>query len=370
MGSEPGAGWVFSKAWHSITPSVLVITREKNLGYGDEVPPGLNLLGFDLHPVLVYLKKALPFGTQVYAALWNLAVRRFIATNNENLSARVYHHVTFGSDWLPLAIPRKLAEKTVWGPVGGFTRPSSAFARWMGARGFISFCFRVVVTEFLRRLNRLMNSPNVARILANNPETEKHLKSLGYLNVSVEHHAYVEGLSESRLNGKTRNPVTMVGIGRLVPWKGWTAAVRVISLLPSPFSLVIFGSGRDRKRLQRLIRKLGVETRVTLAGSVPRAKVIHELSFARCLIHPSLHDSSPFAVAEAISLGTPVVGFDLYGTGHLIKMSGMTPAQFVGKFSHQTLADQVLASTAPSFGDSVAIPRLVEVLRRLSTELV
>ena len=43
---------------------------------------------------------------------------------------------------------------------------------------------------------------------------------------------------------------------------------------------------------------------------VPRERLLPEIARAGALVHPSLHDDAPLSVAEALSLGTPVICLD------------------------------------------------------------
>jgi glycosyltransferase involved in cell wall biosynthesis len=72
--------------------------------------------------------------------------------------------------------------------------------------------------------------------------------------------------------------------------------------------LRLLGEGRQAKYLARLCRELGVADRVRFEGWVSRDTVLEALMSADAMIAPSMYEGSGFAVAEAVSLGCPVVG--------------------------------------------------------------
>lgn len=331
-GSEPEAGWQFVRAWASLAREVIVVTRENNVHYESAVEANVQVRGFDLPSLLLKVKKHLPFfGTQIYAFAWHLAVRSYVRQFDLTDQETLFHHVTFGSDWMPCAIPPSLAENTIWGPVGGFTRFQPSVFRWLGLAGSFTYTVRWLLTNLLRRLSLSLNNRHIAVVLANYPDSARNLGRLGYENVEIQHHSYISDswgglfVRESAI----KNPgKVLVGIGRLVPWKGWSVAISALAHLPDSYTLVIVGSGRDRRRLQRLADAKRLGSRVVFQDQLARSEVMQQLASADILVHPSLHDSSPFAVAEAIHLGKPFVVLDKNGSGYLASIAGIEPVVF------------------------------------------
>lgn len=83
--------------------------------------------------------------------------------------------------------------------------------------------------------------------------------------------------------------------------------------------LLVAGSGtgsRQRARAEYLIRREGLEGRVTLAGPVHPS--VDALAAADGLVHLSWHDSFGFAVLEAMACGLPVITTPYVGASELI----------------------------------------------------
>jgi glycosyltransferase involved in cell wall biosynthesis len=101
----------------------------------------------------------------------------------------------------------------------------------------------------------------------------------------------------------------VVFAGRLIPWKAVGLAVNTMAYVSNADAVLhIYGDGPDRRRLERRIRKKGLESRVQIHGLVSRPRLHAAIASARVLLHPALHEEGGMVVAEAMSLGTPVVG--------------------------------------------------------------
>lgn len=109
----------------------------------------------------------------------------------------------------------------------------------------------------------------------------------------------------------TDEPTPVVlSVGRFSRAKDYPTLLRAFALLRSRRAcrLVIFGDGRQRPRLERLVRRLGVSDSVDLPGFV--ANPYPYAARARVFVLSSLWEGSPNALAEALALGTPVVATD------------------------------------------------------------
>ncbi|WP_366782765.1 glycosyltransferase [Williamsia sp.] len=134
--------------------------------------------------------------------------------------------------------------------------------------------------------------------------------------------------------------------GRLLEWKGITVALQSLKIASdADWRLSIYGDGPDRHRFQREAREFGVAGRVSFHGVVPRGDLMSALSTADALLFPSFHDSGPWVVAEAYSLGIPVLCFPqggasvlAGGNAHIIDVSNPTQsiADIIGGLSRMS----------------------------------
>jgi glycosyltransferase involved in cell wall biosynthesis len=188
-----------------------------------------------------------------------------------------------------------------------------------------------------------------------------------------------ESLSQqARLRGK---PITVIrNGGTLPPTPAGTAAVsgrivssgrlerykghhRVIEALPHVMRyvpnahLLVLGTGPYEAKLRALARRLGVVDRVTITHLPPAdregmARILAESSVVAAL---SDYEAHPVAVMEALSVGRPVVGYDIAGIGELVSegwVRGVTP----GAPAIDVARSLVEAMSAPSLVDPAKLP--------------
>ena len=118
------------------------------------------------------------------------------------------------------------------------------------------------------------------------------------------------GIGSTGLTGGPREP-TVVGIGRLVPQKGFDillkAFAHAIRLDPN-WRLVLFGDGPERERLLALAEHLKIRDRVSFPGIV--RDVQKELVKASIFVLSSRFEGFPNALLEAMSAGCGVISTD------------------------------------------------------------
>jgi glycosyltransferase involved in cell wall biosynthesis len=101
----------------------------------------------------------------------------------------------------------------------------------------------------------------------------------------------------------------LLGVGRVEPRKGFSAAVEALTALPSAATLRIAGpdDGTQTAQLLAMCEQLGVADRVEI-GPVPRAELHHVYAAADVFVFTSAW-REPFGLPpiEAMACGTPVV---------------------------------------------------------------
>jgi glycosyltransferase involved in cell wall biosynthesis len=106
----------------------------------------------------------------------------------------------------------------------------------------------------------------------------------------------------------------IVGVGRLVEYKGFDRLVRCCASLRDegvPFTCEIVGEGSQRERLARLVANLGLEQSVLLSGPRSRSEVLELLKAADVFVfcgRPELGQYGlPNVLLEAMACGAAVV---------------------------------------------------------------
>ena len=134
------------------------------------------------------------------------------------------------------------------------------------------------------------------------------------LNHNVFHPQPI-GDARSRLNQPSDRRL-IVGVGRLVPVKGWELLIDACGVLHRKgrrFACVIVGGGELQGALRRRIENLGLEQVVTLAGARPQSELADWYRAADVVALTSLSEGIPNVLLEAMSCGTRWVATDVGG---------------------------------------------------------
>ena len=325
-GSEPGVGWHWALQM-SRFHDIWVLTRANNrpaieqARLTPEQQRHLHWVYFDLPPWARFWKKGAR-GVQLYYYLWQLAVWRRGARLHREIVFDLLHHVTFGKYWVPSFLAF-LPIKSILGPLGGgestppalvgtISRPGQRFelARNL-ARGLAHL--GLPTRAIMRRANV---------VLATTEETKKRLERLGASRVMVEAQL---GMDDEQLEFfarfplRTEKPFRLISIGRLLPWKGFhlglEAFARFYRLCPDSEYWIV-SSGPEAGAWKQLAQDLGIASRVTFWGRLPKLTDVYEkLAQADVLVHPALHEAFGNVCLEALAAGRPVICLDTGGPG-------------------------------------------------------
>jgi glycosyltransferase involved in cell wall biosynthesis len=315
QGSEPGAGWAWSRMLARLGET-WVITRANNR-------PGIEaaMRSLDLKDRARYVYVDLPRwarfwkrgqrGVRLYYLLWQISALKVARRLQQAQPFDLVWHVTLANVWLGSVGPF-VGAPFLYGPVGG-GNDSCLDPRIVGMRGAFSEIVRAMAVGLGRYVNPLSRSSwrRAVMILANNGDTVRWLparvrpKATVFPNVALDDLPSREQARDSRR--------TAVFAGRLLHWKGGALAVQTMRYLPD-WELVIFGIGPDKARMRRLAEELGVANRVTFRGWVSRDDLLKFMSVhADVLLLPSLHDQAPWIVGEALTMGVPAICVDRGG---------------------------------------------------------
>lgn len=103
--------------------------------------------------------------------------------------------------------------------------------------------------------------------------------------------------------------------GRLESLKNIDRLIDVYSALPADIKegnvFYIAGSGTQESRLKEYVRSKGLHGQVVFLGSVDNDRILELDSTKRILMMASSHEGFPTAIAEALSVGVPVVTTDV-----------------------------------------------------------
>jgi glycosyltransferase involved in cell wall biosynthesis len=126
----------------------------------------------------------------------------------------------------------------------------------------------------------------------------------------------------------TKDHFRVLGVGRLIPKKGFDILVRACAILHQqrvPFEAVIVAEGGEHeKEIRRLITVNGLEKNVLLPGPMSQSQLFDEYRKASAFCLPCRvlengdRDGIPNVLMEAMAVGVPVVSTPISGIPELI----------------------------------------------------
>jgi glycosyltransferase involved in cell wall biosynthesis len=257
---------------------------------------------------------------------WQRRAMRRALELDRSVGFDVVHHATISTVWTRVgvaAVPKPL----VWGPVGGGVEPPLPLLPELGFLGLLDDAARVASRRLLAMLPSMRNTARSAVVvLAQNRQIVPRLRTSA--SVLVLPNATAVDVRDVRPEGDRTHDIVLVG--RIVAWKGGHLAIRAMRHVSDPRAILrLYGEGPDRPRLERVARRWGVSDRVRFEDWIPRDALLPRVARAGVLLHPSLHDDAALCVAEALSLGTPVVCLDHGGPAEVVRRWSASPAQLV-----------------------------------------
>ena len=127
-------------------------------------------------------------------------------------------------------------------------------------------------------------------------------------------------------NQKPTTPYRFLYVGQLIHRKGVDRLLRALSeLRDDNWQLDIVGAGVQKKPLQRLAQRLGIEHQVSWHGAVRSEALSSYYSTADCLVLPSRWDGWGMTVNEALRYGCDILASDACGAASAVPLSGQLP---------------------------------------------
>lgn len=313
--------------------------------------------------------------------MWLPGARREIGRILKKHKVDLIVQNTFHSVWMPLYAGRT-SIPVIKGPIGGAERIPPGFSRYLG-RGALWEKIRALIMRmgrFLPPVRRAARRPDIL-FLSNEsnrsffpPEKQKSIRIVPANSMEDSLRIQREGEQEARkgdgeIYPRTwdgRSPLRLLYMGICEPRRGlpllWEALSEASASVSSPsvsshvsphslrhssprslahslastsfsssispsedeksmpdWHLDIAGGGFFAEEWTRMVKRAGLEKRITchgFKGGAARDELFRQAHF---LVFPSLRDSGGTALLEAVERGLPVLTFDLGGPGEIAR---------------------------------------------------
>lgn len=123
-------------------------------------------------------------------------------------------------------------------------------------------------------------------------------------------------------NKSNDNTTEIVYIGSLLPVKGVEYLIEAINILHQThpkISLTIVGDGSNRRSLEQIVKKHGLEQNIIFTGKISHEDVPNRLNSNDIFVLPSISEGMPNVLLEAMAAGLPIVATNVGGIPDIVK---------------------------------------------------
>lgn len=145
--------------------------------------------------------------------------------------------------------------------------------------------------------------------------TEFQKSKLIDLNLPCEKIVLKTNMVETILNPIKSEKKGFLYVGRLEECKGFGVLLDILKILDEKYTFTIIGSGPMEDEVRRIKKK-----NIIYLGKIAHSETLKYIVCAKYLIQPSLwYETFGLTILEAMTLGTPVIGFDIGTRSEFIK---------------------------------------------------
>ncbi|HUX65891.1 MAG TPA: glycosyltransferase [Terriglobales bacterium] len=234
---------------------------------------------------------------------------------------RALAELAAASDLLHFHLPFPLAEAAALRLVKRGPWVATLHAEVVGHAGWMRWAQRRITERFLRRVDAIVvSSASSSQVATLRP----HQARVRVIPFGFDLAPFLAAPAAPGARRGRGEPPVVVFLGRLVAYKGVEVLLRAAQALPARIHII--GDGRERPRLERLARELGLGGRATFFGHLPDAELPARLRAADIFALPSCTQAETFGVAqvEAMATGLPVVNTALATGTDWVSAHGLT----------------------------------------------
>ncbi len=223
-----------------------------------------------------------------------------------------------GSDLLTIRALRTILDSQSPDIVHGHGAKGAAYARLLGRRmkarivftphgGILHFSTSTLIGRIYITLERLLRRWTSGAIFESEFARQAYLRKIG--PITFPDCVVYNGLHKCEYDRLLRRDAEydFVFVGELRSLKGIYELIEATAAIRQerPVSLLMAGAGGEEAILRARIDELGVADSISLTPPIYPAT--EAFARGRCVVAPSLHESFPYIVLEALAAGVPVV---------------------------------------------------------------
>lgn len=172
--------------------------------------------------------------------------------------------------------------------------------------------YKILLRRFIYNLNTHIVAVSEEIRIQYKTSFNIYSKKIFVLNNSV----YIDKRPDSVKRNKW-----IVTVAALEHWKGIDILIETFNTIHHDipdYRLIIIGDGSLRGELIEMVKRFGIEDKVSFLGSIPFTKVLSYLSIAEIFVLPSRADGSPQALLEAAAHGCVVIASAVGGIPSMV----------------------------------------------------
>lgn len=214
----------------------------------------------------------------------------------------------------------------VWGPIGGLKQFPLAYLNGCGFKIKLFYQIKNIINiiqiKYDRRVNKALNRSSL--LISSIPDSHRAIKKYKGLESVIIPETGCFDTNKTYLRNFNEDILHIMWVGKFDFRKQLHLALRIIEATHNNnIHLDIYGTGNSQQIIQtkELIRKLGIENKVTMYGNRPNDVVVEAMQKAHLFLFTSISEDTSTVILEAVSNQLPVICFDTCGMGYVINNS-------------------------------------------------
>lgn len=253
--------------------------------------------------------------------LWQRrALEEARALHNENQFDAV-HHLTLGPDWFPSLMGSSLPIPFIWGPLWEDEGIPDNLRRFKPKILNLKKSWEHTVQRWGRRRrarNKCAQKANA--ILISDPASLERFPKIDRKKIHFFPSYGMDSVSDKPKTNpnNSNNTFRIVSAGYLSRESGFIEIIRAFRLFAKKYpeaDFVLFGSGPEKKHLERQILRIDRHGRIRIYSQLDTEQIRERMSTSDVFICPVISRDEGAWVVEAMAAGLPVIGLDLSSLG-------------------------------------------------------